>query len=110
MARRPSDKQRKSIHLPSAAESREQLRDTLARRYVFGVVFLMAVLGYTAYQLTPGVSLGVPEEVRQPARVALGTLVVAATARIPISKGGAGRMAVDDNPLPLRPLAKGIFL
>jgi PAS domain S-box-containing protein len=80
MSRRPSDKQRKSIHLPSAAESREQLRETLARRYVFGVVFLMAVLGYTAYQLTPGVSLGVPEEVRQPARVALGTLVVAATA------------------------------
>ena len=79
MARRPSDKQRKSIPLPSAAESREQLREALARRYVFGVAFLMAVLGYTAYQLTPGVSLGVPEEVRGPARMALGTVVVAAT-------------------------------
>ncbi|HET9950933.1 MAG TPA: ATP-binding protein [Candidatus Eisenbacteria bacterium] len=79
MARRPSAKPQKTIALPSAAESREQLRETLARRYVFGVAFLMALLGYTAYQLTPGASLGVPEEVRGPARIALGTLVVAAT-------------------------------
>lgn len=80
MARRPNAKKSKSITLPSAAESREQLRDSLARRYVFGVALLMAVLGYTAYQLTPGAALGVPEEVRGPARIALGTLVVAATA------------------------------
>ncbi|HEU4724840.1 MAG TPA: ATP-binding protein [Candidatus Eisenbacteria bacterium] len=66
--------------LPSAAESREQLRYSLARRYGFGVAFLMSVLGYTAYQLTPGEALGVPAEVRQHAAVAFGTAVVAVTA------------------------------
>ncbi len=75
-------KQKKSIQapLPSAAESREQLRYSLARRYAFGVAFLMAVLGYTAYQLTPGEALGVPVEVRHHARIFFGTAVVAATA------------------------------
>jgi PAS domain S-box-containing protein len=65
--------------LPAAAESRDQLRNTLGRRYAFGVAFLMAVLGYTAYQLTPGAELGVPDEVQGAAAVALGSLVVAAT-------------------------------
>jgi PAS domain S-box-containing protein len=75
--RRPAKPIRKDT-LPSAAESREELRYALARRYLFGVAFLMAVLGYTAYQLTPGEALGVPPEVRGHARVAFGTLVVAA--------------------------------
>ena len=75
-------KQKKSIpaSLPSAAESRDQLRSSLARRYAFGVAFLMAVLGYTAYQLTPGEALGVPAEVRHHARIFFGTAVVAVTA------------------------------
>jgi PAS domain S-box-containing protein len=65
--------------LPSAAESREQLHNSLGRRYAFGVAFLMAVLGYTAYQLTPGAELGVSEDVRGAAAAALGSVVVAAT-------------------------------
>ena len=80
MPAKSSAKKEAFVQLPSAADSREQLRYSLARRYAFGVAFLMAVLGYTAYQLTPGATLGVPDEVRGPARVAFGTAVVAVTA------------------------------
>ncbi len=79
MARREKAKKSNQAPLPSAAESREQLRDALARRYAFGVAFLMSVLGYTAYQLTPGEALGVPAEVRQHAAAAFGAVVVAST-------------------------------
>ena len=79
MARREKVKKSSQAPLPSAAESREQLRDALARRYAFGVAFLMSVLGYTAYQLTPGEALGVPAEVRQHAAAAFGAVVVAST-------------------------------
>lgn len=78
MARQPKPKKSSQTPLPSVAESREQLRYALARRYLFGVAFLMSVLGYTAYQLTPGEALGVPAEVRQHAAAAFGAVVVAA--------------------------------
>jgi len=79
LARQPKPKRSPQALLPSAAESREQLRYALARRYAFGVAFLMSVLGYTAYQLTPGEALGVPLEVRHHAAAAFGAVVVAAT-------------------------------
>ncbi len=79
MAGRKSPKPSPVSTLPSAAESREELRGRLARRYAFGVAFFASVLGYTAYQLTPGAALGVPAEVRGPAATAFGTLVFAIT-------------------------------
>jgi PAS domain S-box-containing protein len=63
---------------PSEVESREELRRRLGRQYVFGTAFLASVLGYTAYQLTPGEVLGVPPDVQAHAARALGTLVAAA--------------------------------
>ena len=63
---------------PPAAESREELQKRLARQYAFRGLFLASVLGYTAYQLTPGQALGVSPEVRAHAAAAFGTLVFAA--------------------------------
>ncbi|HET7903636.1 MAG TPA: hypothetical protein VFM17_03655, partial [Candidatus Eisenbacteria bacterium] len=72
MARKPSKKTSAPSLLPSAAESREELRGRLARTYAFGVAFFATVLGYSAYQLTPGEALGVPPEVRVHAATAFG--------------------------------------
>jgi PAS domain S-box-containing protein len=79
VARKPSKKTSAPSLLPSAAESREELRGRLARTYAFGVAFFATVLGYSAYQLTPGEALGVPPEVRVHAATAFGTAVFAAT-------------------------------